>query len=365
MGERINKPSAPARYAASHPGRALWLRWALAFILGELVGFAAAAAAGAVMVWALEALTGSASDIALIGVMVLAGSLEGATVGLAQWTILRRYIPHLTAGSWTLATIAGAAAAWAIGMTLAAVAAPSQEVAVPAVIGAAALLGAINGALLGLAQWAVLRRHVRRAGWWVAANAAGWALGMVVAFGGTGLTTESTPIPGIIAIWAVTGPLMAITPAAVTGLVLVRLLNRMPTGLKLLNTLGNPFVETLLRSPFHRAIGSHTMLISFAGRKSGKPYSVPVNYLHSGGVLTVLSSRDRTWWRNLRAGAPVRVRVAGRDLDGIATVATDGAGEMAEEVTTFYREVYHRTLTPAEAVELARTKVLVRIALQE
>ena len=39
------------------------------------------------------------------------------------------------------------------------------------------LMGATVGAVVGAAQWVVLRRWVRRAGWWVLASSAGVALG--------------------------------------------------------------------------------------------------------------------------------------------------------------------------------------------
>lgn len=37
--------------------------------------------------------------------------------------------------------------------------------------------GAVMGAVVGVLQWLVLRRRLARAGWWVPANMAGWALG--------------------------------------------------------------------------------------------------------------------------------------------------------------------------------------------
>jgi hypothetical protein len=42
-----------------------------------------------------------------------------------------------------------------------------------------ALFGAAAGAVVGIAQWLVLRKHVRPSGWWVPATAAGWAVGAV------------------------------------------------------------------------------------------------------------------------------------------------------------------------------------------
>jgi len=64
------------------------------------------------------------------------------------------------------------------------------------------------------------------------------------------------------------------------------------------------------------------MLISFKGRNSGKEYTIPVNYLQSDGVVLVTSYRHRTWWRNLREGVPVTLRIRGQDFEGIGETIT-------------------------------------------
>jgi deazaflavin-dependent oxidoreductase (nitroreductase family) len=81
----------------------------------------------------------------------------------------------------------------------------------------------------------------------------------------------------------------------------------------------NPIVIWLLRSPLHELMGNSTMLITFAGRKSGKTYTTPVNYVWDDHSLLVVSPRDRLWWRNLRGGAPVTVYVRGQSMNGIGS----------------------------------------------
>jgi deazaflavin-dependent oxidoreductase (nitroreductase family) len=82
----------------------------------------------------------------------------------------------------------------------------------------------------------------------------------------------------------------------------------------------NPFVIALLRSPLHRLLGRSVMLINVRGRRSGRHYTTPVGYVRDGDDLLVLSWRRRTWWRNLRGGAPVRLRLDGRMNAAAATV---------------------------------------------
>ncbi|MBK6434209.1 nitroreductase/quinone reductase family protein [Candidatus Amarolinea dominans] len=64
---------------------------------------------------------------------------------------------------------------------------------------------------------------------------------------------------------------------------------------------GNSFIAWLLRSPLNSLLSSNTLLITMTGRKTGLLITTPVNYVRDGDRLWVISSRDRTWWRNLPA----------------------------------------------------------------
>ena len=68
---------------------------------------------------------------------------------------------------------------------------------------------------------------------------------------------------------------------------------------------GNDFMTWVLRSPFHSILSNGMMLITVGGRKTGKEYTFPVGYYREGEYLWVITSRDRTWWRNLQGGAEV------------------------------------------------------------
>jgi deazaflavin-dependent oxidoreductase (nitroreductase family) len=85
----------------------------------------------------------------------------------------------------------------------------------------------------------------------------------------------------------------------------------------------NKLMIWLLRSPLHGMISRSIMLITYSGRKSGRVYTLPVNYLREDGLFTVISFRDRTWWRNLRGGAQVTLRVMGLDLKAVGEVVED------------------------------------------
>jgi deazaflavin-dependent oxidoreductase (nitroreductase family) len=81
----------------------------------------------------------------------------------------------------------------------------------------------------------------------------------------------------------------------------------------------NRFVTSMLRSPFHVFMGG-LLLITVTGRKSGRAISTPVNYVKDGDTLLITSKVDRTWWKNLRGGAPVTLLLNGKTYRAAATV---------------------------------------------
>ncbi|MCK5634779.1 MAG: nitroreductase family deazaflavin-dependent oxidoreductase [Anaerolineales bacterium] len=84
----------------------------------------------------------------------------------------------------------------------------------------------------------------------------------------------------------------------------------------------NTIVIWLLKSPFHGLMSGNTVLIGYDGRKTGKHYIVPVNYVRTAGEdgdrLLITSERGRTWWRNLRGGSLVDVQLQGMHLTATA-----------------------------------------------
>ena len=75
----------------------------------------------------------------------------------------------------------------------------------------------------------------------------------------------------------------------------------------------NPVMRTLLRSPLHFVCSRSLMLITFTGRKSGRRYTTPVRYVRLDGIVRCFTSSENLWWRNLRGGALVSLRIEGRE----------------------------------------------------
>ena len=85
---------------------------------------------------------------------------------------------------------------------------------------------------------------------------------------------------------------------------------------------GNDFVTFFLRTPLHVFMGN-TMLITVTGCKTGKKYSTPVGFYREGDCLWVMTSRDRTWWRNVKNGATVCLLLKGKTVSAFAEAELD------------------------------------------
>ena len=135
---------------------------------------------------------------------------------------------------------------------------------------------------------------------------------------------------------------------------------------------GNDFVKFFLRTPLYIFMGN-TMLITVTGRKTGKKYTTPVGYYRSGGHLWVITSRDRTWWRNVKDGAEVEMRIRGKNVKGFADAVLD-EGAVAAQVGEYLQHVPMAAKPlgvrmekgkpdPEDAADLAKERLFVRINL--
>ncbi len=100
----------------------------------------------------------------------------------------------------------------------------------------------------------------------------------------------------------------------------------------------NPITTWIMRSPLHGIVSKNMMLITYQGRKSGKQYTTPVNYLeipeNGTAVLYTTSYREHVWWRNLRGGVQVTLRLRGEDLPAQAQVIEEH--EVVDEALDAY-----------------------------
>ena len=137
----------------------------------------------------------------------------------------------------------------------------------------------------------------------------------------------------------------------------------------------NPIMPALLRSPLHPLVSNTMMLMTSTGRKSGKSYTTPMNYLTIDGALYTTSTRERVWWRNLRGGADVSLRLQGKDIPALAESIEDH-NEVAQVLVQIFQSNPHLARymdvkinpdgTPdlADIDRLAEERVIVRTVLK-
>ena len=135
----------------------------------------------------------------------------------------------------------------------------------------------------------------------------------------------------------------------------------------------NQAMKLVLRSPVHGMVSNSIMLITFTGRKSGKAYTTPVSFTQLDDQVTIFT--HATWWKNLCSGAPVTLRIRGREFQGLAEVVAEDKQAIAAGLTAHLRKVpgdaryYGVTFDDqgnprAEEVEQAvQTVVMIRIQL--
>jgi deazaflavin-dependent oxidoreductase (nitroreductase family) len=99
----------------------------------------------------------------------------------------------------------------------------------------------------------------------------------------------------------------------------------------------NPLMTLLLKSPLHRLVSKTIMLITFTGRKSGKRFTTPVGYIRDGDVVICVTNAN--WWKNLRGGARVTLRIHGRTVEGHAEAIAQDKARVAQGIRQFLLQV--------------------------
>jgi hypothetical protein len=187
--------------------------WVLATVAGVVVGILSV----------LTLVTGFAlagASTLLVG--LIGGAGLGAGLGMTQWLVLRRHIP--AAGWWVLVSSVGGIIGVAVALMLAdglrpLIAASLDEPVrsgsiAPRRIVSSALENGVAGTGVGLglgsAQWLVLRRSARSAGWWIVASCVGWMASLSLGAGMLDLigTPLSLLVVGIV-VGAATGSMLS------------------------------------------------------------------------------------------------------------------------------------------------------------
>jgi hypothetical protein len=170
-----------------------WLIWTAGFIAFPIAGVAGRLVAGRV----------DSPTAAL-----LAGLVSGVVLGTGQWLASRRRLRPLP---WILATALGMGLGLLLGATVVAFRTSLADLAV---------MGALTGVLLGVAQMLALPAETRRRWCWAVAMPPLWALGWTIT------TLAGIPVDEQVTIFGASG---AVTFSALSGALLFGLLLPRPT----------------------------------------------------------------------------------------------------------------------------------------
>jgi deazaflavin-dependent oxidoreductase (nitroreductase family) len=133
----------------------------------------------------------------------------------------------------------------------------------------------------------------------------------------------------------------------------------------------NHAMKFVLRSPVHGVVSKTILLITFTGRKSGKTYTTPVSYSQQGDQVYVFT--HASWWKNMQDGAPVTLRIRGREFQGLAESVVEDKQAVAVGLKAHLRQVPsdagfygvtfddYRNPNTEEVEKAAQTVVMIRI----
>ena len=195
------QPSAAAQTKAQ-AARARWGFWAL-WVLATVAGFAVAevtSVRGPAAVSDVVRGTAIAAGLSNLPGHVLRHTLTGVMLGAMQWFLLRRRVVQ---ARW-----------WVVASTLTFLLGGLIPLSQPITAVDWATVGAVDGVLLGGAQWLLLRRQYAGAGWWFVALAASLPVALAVGFTAGQYSyllagTLTGGVTGLVMLWLLRRPLAA------------------------------------------------------------------------------------------------------------------------------------------------------------
>jgi hypothetical protein len=148
-----------------------------------------------------------------------------------------------------------------------------------------------------------------------------------------------------------------------------------------MNKIANPIVRLIIRSPLHGVMSASVLLISYTGCKSGKEYTLPVQFACENHTIYIVpgNPNKKTWWRNLRREPAVKLWLSGKSRTGRAVVLEGNhqVGLITQGLTTYLQRFPPSAkmrnvridqagrVNQEDAVRVAKSTVIVRVDLDE
>lgn len=107
---------------------------------------------------------------------------------------------------------------------------------------------------------------------------------------------------------------------------------------------GNRMAMAMLRSPLHGMMSKSLLVLSYEGRRSGKRYELPLQYIadDSGLYIWAGNATAKTWWRNFETPTLVEVSLRHRQIDAKASLVDD-LGRRAELLRAYVERYPYTT----------------------
>jgi hypothetical protein len=85
--------------------------------------------------------------------------------------------------------------------------------------------------------------------------------------------------------------------------------------------IANPLFRAVLGSRVHRLLSGRLLVLSYRGRRSGRPFEIPLQYAELGDgrvVALAIDPETKLWWRSFVEVSPAELTIRGsrRPADG-------------------------------------------------
>ncbi len=115
----------------------------------------------------------------------------------------------------------------------------------------------------------------------------------------------------------------------------------------------NSWMKWALNTPGIQGwVGKGVALLSFKGRKTGKPYTIPASYWRQDDTVTIITKKQRKWWHNFECPLDVELRLAGHVYKGKAEIQANDT-----DTLEFLTEYLKNRPIDAKAYGLARDEI--------
>ena len=90
-------------------------------------------------------------------------------------------------------------------------------------------------------------------------------------------------------------------------------------------SVGNTLTIGVLESPLHGMMSKGLLVLEYEGRRSGKRYEIPLQYIEDDKSLYIWAGNatEKTWWRNFQKPAPVTAQLRGEEVAATASLVDD------------------------------------------